>query len=65
MVFINLWSAHMDESVWPEANTFNPERHLQNGGQTKSPSSPHVLTFGLGSYYFFLFQFKFQFFFNL
>ncbi|XP_046657699.1 methyl farnesoate epoxidase-like [Daphnia pulicaria] len=46
LTFINLWSTNIDPQVWPEPNTFLPERHLNDAG--KFVKSEKLLTFGLG-----------------
>jgi hypothetical protein len=46
VAFINLWSTNIDPQVWPEPNTFLPERHINDSG--KFVKSEKLLTFGLG-----------------
>jgi hypothetical protein len=54
VAFINLWSTNIDPQVWPEPNTFLPERHLNDTG--KFVKSEKLLTFGLGKIFEILFD---------
>ncbi|EDV22935.1 uncharacterized protein TRIADDRAFT_28454 [Trichoplax adhaerens] len=47
-VWINTWSVHHDEKLWPNPNEFSPERHLNNDGTIKA-SSPNLMPFSCGT----------------
>lgn len=50
-VYINLWSLHHDESVWPDPWTFNPNRFLDADGNLLPPNHDNrrkFLPFGAG-----------------
>jgi cytochrome P450 len=46
MVLVNLYSAHMDESVWKDPHIFRPERFLGDNGQVVNRDL--MITFSLG-----------------
>ena len=48
MIWVNMWSIHHDEKLWPEPDTFRPERHLNSDGTVNS-SSPNLMPFGCGA----------------
>ena len=43
---INLWSVHMDPQLFPEPNTFQPERFLDQDGNFVKHEA--VIPFGIG-----------------
>lgn len=50
-VYINLWSLHHDESVWPNPWTFNPSRFLDSNGKLLPSSHENrrrLMPFGAG-----------------
>ncbi|XP_035658624.1 cytochrome P450 2U1-like [Branchiostoma floridae] len=46
MIFINLWSVHMDPQLFPETNTFRPERFLDQDGNFVKHEA--LVPFGIG-----------------
>ena len=48
MIWINMWSVHHDEKLWPDPFTFRPERHLNSDGTVKS-TSPNLMPFSCGA----------------
>lgn len=47
VLLINLYSVHMDEKYWPDAEAFRPERHISPDGKLIKEMD-HFLPFGLG-----------------
>ncbi|XP_035658632.1 cytochrome P450 2U1-like [Branchiostoma floridae] len=45
-IFINLWSVHMDPQLFPDPNTFQPERFLDQDGNFVKHEA--VIPFGIG-----------------
>ncbi|XP_078580388.1 cytochrome P450 2U1-like [Branchiostoma floridae x Branchiostoma japonicum] len=45
-IFVNLWSVHMDPQLFPEPNTFQPERFLDQDGNFVKHEA--VIPFGIG-----------------
>eukprot|EP00058_Branchiostoma_floridae_P009186 XP_002594674.1 hypothetical protein BRAFLDRAFT_271642 [Branchiostoma floridae] len=46
MIFVNLWSVHMDPQLFPDPNTFRPERFLDQDGNFVKHEA--VIPFGIG-----------------
>lgn len=48
VVFINQWSVNHDPAIWPQPETFDPDRFLHPNGSLNKDLTSSVLIFSLG-----------------
>ncbi|EAU86925.2 cytochrome P450 [Coprinopsis cinerea okayama7 len=48
LIFANIWAMTRDERIFPDPETFNPERYLNMDPETKKKQDPRNFIFGFG-----------------